>query len=170
MMNHIEKRTQASQSSTQETVGQTTRQITRETTQELRDLLALSTGSIDAYIIESFAKVPMLLPQNIVLAALDSATNVEYVQWHEGRLPLLNMTDPALLNGVALVIESEHSQQRFALLSKTMPKAIRIRISDMIDDETQPILDLSIKHYVRIGEEIYHVPDMKYIENQLFSK
>lgn len=173
-MNHIEKRNQASQSSTQEATGQTTRQIgrqiTRETTQELRDLLALSTGSIDAYIIESFAKVPMLLPQNIVLAALDSATNVEYVQWHEDRLPLLNMTDTALLNGVALVIESEDSQQRFALLSKTMPRAIRIRISDMVDEETQPILDLSIKHYVRIGEEIYHVPDMKYIENQLFTK
>lgn len=157
-MNCIEKHTQVSQSAK------------KETTQELRDLLALSTGFIDAYIIASFAKVPMLLPQNIVLAALDCATNVEYVQWHDDRLPLLNMTERTLLNGVALVIESENSQRRIALLSKTMPTAIRIRISDMIDDETQPILDLNIKHYVRIGKEIYQVPDMKYIENQLFAK
>lgn len=146
---------------------QKTNQLDQLETQELRDLLTLSTGSIDAYIIESHNNVPMLLPQSIVLAAVDSSTSVEYIQWHDFQLPFLNLNGATQRNGVALVIEGEQSDQRFALLCKSMPRAIRIRISDMVDDESQPILDLKIKHYVRIADKTYHVPDLNYIQKQI---
>lgn len=45
--------------------------------QELQYLITVSTGFIDAYIIECHGKKPMLLPQNIVLSALDSDTQVK---------------------------------------------------------------------------------------------
>lgn len=146
---------------------QKTNQLDQLETQELRDLLTLSTGSIDAYIIESQDKVPMLLPQSIVLAALDSLANVEFIQWHDFQLPFFNLNGATQRNGVALVIEGESNEQRFALLCKSMPRAMRIRISDMVDDESQPILDLTIKHYVRIANKIYHVPDLNYIQKQM---
>ena len=38
--------------------------------QELHHLITVSTGFIDAYIIQCYGKVAMLLPQNIVLSAL----------------------------------------------------------------------------------------------------
>ena len=41
--------------------------------QELQHLITVSTGFIDAYIIDCFDNVPMLLPQNIVLSAIISA-------------------------------------------------------------------------------------------------
>ena len=42
--------------------------------QELQHLITVSTGFIDAYIIECHQQVPMLLPQNIVLSAMDVKT------------------------------------------------------------------------------------------------
>ena len=45
--------------------------------QELQYLITVSTGFIDAYIIECHGKNAMLLPQNIVLSALDSDTQVK---------------------------------------------------------------------------------------------
>lgn len=56
--------------------------------QELQHLITVSTGFIDAYIIECHQKVPMLLPQNIVLSAMDTQTNVEHIEWHDLKLPL----------------------------------------------------------------------------------
>ena len=44
--------------------------------QELQHLITVSTGFIDAYIIDCHGKEAMLLPQNIVLSALDSETQV----------------------------------------------------------------------------------------------
>ena len=45
--------------------------------QELQHLITVSTGFIDAYIIDCHDKEAMLLPQNVVLSALDSAINVD---------------------------------------------------------------------------------------------
>ena len=57
--------------------------------QELQHLITVSTGFIDAYIIDCHGKDPMLLPQNIVLSALDSNTQVKTVEWHEAQLPAI---------------------------------------------------------------------------------
>ena len=63
--------------------------------QELHHLITVSTGFIDAYIIDCYGKEPMLLPQNIVLSALNSPTHVPYVEWHEVKLPVHAVNNPA---------------------------------------------------------------------------
>lgn len=134
-------------------------------TQELQHLITVSTGFIDAYIIQCFAKAPMLLPQNVVLSALDSQTHVNQVEWHDKKLPVFHVNNPDRKSGVALVIEGEEIDQRFALMCEEMPKSIRIRISEVVDDDLI-IEDQSIMQYVRIGAELFHVPDLAYIQSQ----
>ncbi len=63
--------------------------------QELQHLITVSTGFIDAYIIDCHGKDPMLLPQNIVLSALDSTTQVKTVEWHEAQLPVYAINEPS---------------------------------------------------------------------------
>lgn len=134
-------------------------------TQELQHLITVSTGFIDAYIIECHAKAPMLLPQNIVLSALDSPTHVNQVEWHEKQLPVFHVNDPECKLGVALVIEGEEIEERYALMCQHMPKSIRIRISEVVDDP-MPIEDQTIMQYVRIGPTLFHVPDLTFIQTQ----
>ena len=134
-------------------------------TQELQHLITVSTGFIDAYIIQCFAKAPMLLPQNVVLSALDSQTHVNHVEWHDKQLPVFHVNNPDRKVGVALVIEGEEIDQRFALMCEEMPTSIRIRISEVVDDNLN-IEDQSIMQYVRIGTELFHVPDLAYIQSK----
>ena len=133
--------------------------------QELQHLITVSTGFIDAYIIQCFAKAPMLLPQNVVLSALDSQTHVNHVEWHDKQLPVFHVNNPDRKAGVALVIEGEEIDQRFALMCEEMPTSIRIRISEVVDDDLI-IEDQSIMQYVRIGAELFHVPDLAYIQSK----
>lgn len=135
-------------------------------TQELQHLITVSTGFIDAYIIHCYEKEPMLLPQNIVLSALDSPAHVKTVQWHDTDLAVYHVNGPAQRLGVALVIEGEQIEQRFALMCEEMPKTIRIRISEVVDDEKN-IEDDSILQYVRIGNQLYHVPHLVNIQSQI---
>ena len=134
-------------------------------TQELQHLITVSTGFIDAYIIQCFAKAPMLLPQNVVLSALDSQTHVNHVEWHDKQLPVFHVNNPDRKAGVALVIEGEEIDQRFAVMCEEMPTSIRIRISEVVDDDLI-IEDQSIMQYVRIGAELFHVPDLAYIQSK----
>ena len=134
-------------------------------TQELQHLITVSTGFIDAYIIQCFAKAPMLLPQNVVLSALDSQTHVNHVEWHDKQLPVFHVNNPDRKAGVALVIEGEEIDQRFALMCEEMPTSIRIRISEVVDDDLI-IEEQSIMQYVRIGAELFHVPDLAYIQSK----
>ena len=134
-------------------------------TQELQHLITVSTGFIDAYIIQCFAKAPMLLPQNVVLSALDSQTHVNHVEWHDKQLPVFHVNNPDRKAGVALVIEGEEIDQRLALMCEEMPTSIRIRISEVVDDNLN-IEDQSIMQYVRIGAELFHVPDLAYIQSK----
>ncbi|ANF82325.1 hypothetical protein A3K93_09070 [Acinetobacter sp. NCu2D-2] len=134
--------------------------------QELQHLITVSTGFIDAYIIECHDKEPMLLPQNIVLSALDSETQVKTVEWHEAMLPVYSVSAPDQKNGVALVIEGDESSQRFALMCNEMPKTIRIRISEVVDADLE-IKDSAVFQYVRMADQVYHIPNMDYIESTL---
>lgn len=135
-------------------------------TQELQHLITVSTGFIDAYVIECYEKDPMLLPQNVVLSALDSATHVNTVEWHEVKLPVFSVSDPNRTLGVALVIEGDEDEQRFALMCNEMPKSIRLRISEVIDDH-QTIQDDTILQYVLIGDSKYHVPNLSRIQTKI---
>lgn len=135
-------------------------------TQELHHLITVSTGFIDAYIIECFQKVPMLLPQNIVLSALNSPCHVNSIEWHDKQLPVYHVNNPAQRVGVALVIEGEAVEERFALMCEKMPNSIRIRISEVVDED-RALEDQSIMQCVRINDVLYHVPDMVYIQKNI---
>lgn len=135
-------------------------------TQELQHLITVSTGFIDAYIIDCYGKAAMLLPQNIVISALDSPTQVSSVEWHEIKLPTFRVSDPNTTLGVALVVEGEVTSERFALLCNEMPRSIRLRISEVIDEEQQS-QDDTILCMVRVGDEQFHIPNLAKIQNKL---
>lgn len=134
--------------------------------QELHHLITVSTGFIDAYIIDCYGKEPMLLPQNIVLSALNSPTHVPYVEWHEVKLPVHAVNNPAENAGVALVIEGDEVNQRFALMCNEMPKTIRLRISEIVDEE-RDANDATIFQYVRMADQIFHIPNLTEIQSTL---
>jgi hypothetical protein len=99
----------------------------------------------------------MLLPQNIVLSAMDTQTNIDHVEWHDLKLPIYAVNDPANKNGVALVVEGDDVSERFALVCNEMPESIRLRISEIVDEE-KDIDDNSVFKYVKIGEKQFYVP------------
>lgn len=134
--------------------------------QELQHLITVSTGFIDVYMISCHNKAPMLLPQNVVLSALDSEIHVDKVEWHDIQLPVYSVSHPEQALGVALVIEGESADQRFALMCNEMPKSTRLRISEVVDDNRQ-ITDKSIAHYVLVGATSYHVPNLDYIQKHI---
>ena len=59
--------------------------------------------------------------------------------------------------------------QRFALICDEMPQTIRLRISEVVDEE-QPFDDSNIYQYVRMGDQIFQVPNLNEIQNQLSHK
>ncbi|ENX53087.1 MULTISPECIES: hypothetical protein [Acinetobacter] len=134
--------------------------------QELQHLITVSTGFIDAYIIQCHQKVPMLLPQNIVLSAMDTQTNVDHIEWHDLKLPVYAVNDPKQKQGVALVIEGDDVSERFALVCDEMPESIRVRISEIVDEERETDDDKVFK-YVKMGEHEFYVPHLQNIQTQL---
>jgi len=124
--------------------------IDKISTRELQHLITVSTGFIDAYIIDCYDKAPMLLPQNVVLSAQNSPTYVNVVEWHEKKLPTFSVSDPKKTLGVALIIEGEDADERFALMCNEMPSSIRLRISEVVDAEDS-IKDKTILQYVKAG-------------------
>ena len=136
------------------------------TQQELHHLITVSTGFIDAYIIDCHDKQAMLLPQNIVLSALNSMTQVPFVEWHELKLPVYAVNDPERKAGVALVIEGDEVNQRFALMCNEMPKTIRLRISEMLD-EPHTLNDPTVFQFVRMEGQNFHIPNLAYIQSSL---
>ncbi|MCG5227285.1 hypothetical protein [Acinetobacter pittii] len=138
--------------------------------QELQHLITVSTGFIDAYIIECHQQVPMLLPQNIVLSAMDVKNGIKHIEWHDVKLPVYSIHNEIDSRAVALVIESEDISQRFALVCKSMPVSVRLRISEVVDENED--IQESLQHptvfkYVRMDNQRYHIPNLEYIEKML---
>lgn len=138
--------------------------------QELQHLITVSTGFIDAYIIECHQQVPMLLPQNIVLSAMDVKNGIKHIEWHDVKLPVYTIHNEIDSRAVALVIESEDISQRFALVCKSMPVSVRLRISEVVDENED--IQESLQHptvfkYVRMDNQRYHIPNLEYIEKML---
>ena len=140
--------------------------VDRISQQELHHLITVSTGFIDTYIIDCYGKEAMILPQNIVLSALDSATQVPFVEWHELKLPVYAVNDPERKTGVALVIEGDDVSQRFALMCNEMPKTIRLRISEVVDEE-RTATDPDVFQSVRMGDQVFYVPNLEHIQSSL---
>ncbi|WP_368678504.1 hypothetical protein [Acinetobacter lactucae] len=146
----------------------TTSLINEMDQQELQHLITVSTGFIDAYIIECHQQVPMLLPQNIVLSAMDVKNGIKHIEWHDVKLPVYSVHNEMDLRAVALVIESEDISQRFALMCKSMPVSVRLRISEVVDENED--IQESLQHptvfkYVRMDNQRYYVPNLQYIQN-----
>lgn len=133
------------------------------TAEQLDYLMTVSTGFIDAYIIPVHKNMPMLLPQNIILSAIDTEINVDVIKWHNQQIPTYNIADSDLIDGVALIIEGEYAWQRFALICNEMPREIRLRISEAVDS-TIPVEDLAVYQYVEIGRDLYQVPRVEYLQ------
>ncbi|MBJ8612438.1 hypothetical protein I6M89_09610 [Acinetobacter pittii] len=136
--------------------------------QELQHLITVSTGFIDAYIIECHQQVPMLLPQNIVLSAMDVKNGIKHIEWHDVKLPVYSVHNEIDSRAVALAIESEDISQRFALVCKSMPVSVRLRISEVVDENDD--IQESLQHptvfkYIRMDNQRYHVPNLQYIQN-----
>ncbi len=140
--------------------------VDRISQQELHHLITVSTGFIDTYIINCHGREAMILPQNIVLSALDSATDVPFVEWHELKLPVYAVNDPQRKMGVALVIEGDDVSQRFALMCNEMPKTIRLRISEVVDEE-RTATDPDVFQYVRMGDQVFYVPNLEHMQSSL---
>ena len=134
--------------------------------QELQHLISVSTGFIDAYIIECYNQVPMLIPQNIVLSAQNSDTHVKTLSWHDIDLPVYAINNPNLKDGIALIIEGEETTQRFALLCSEMPEGIRLRISEVVDDD-RPVDDVKVFQYVVSEGKQYQIPNLVEIQRTL---
>ncbi|MFC1396964.1 hypothetical protein [Acinetobacter lactucae] len=146
----------------------TTSLINEMDQQELQHLITVSTGFIDAYIIECHQLVPMLLPQNIVLSAMDVKNGIKHIEWHDVKLPVYSVHNEMDSRAVALVIESEDISQRFALMCKSMPVSVRLRISEVVDENED--IQESLQHptvfkYVRMDNQRYYVPNLQYIQN-----
>lgn len=133
------------------------------TADQLDYLMTVSTGFIDAYIIPVHNNMPMLLPQNIILSAIDTEVNADVIKWHNQQIPTYNIADTSLEDGVALIIEGENAWQRFALICNEMPREIRLRISEAVDS-TIPVEDLAVYQYVEIGHDLYQVPRVEYLQ------
>ncbi|WP_111895628.1 hypothetical protein [Acinetobacter sp. MB5] len=134
--------------------------------QELQHLISVSTGFIDAYIIECYNQVPMLIPQNIVLSAQNSDTQVKTLSWHDVNLPVYAINNPNTKEGIALVIEGDEITQRFVLLCSEMPQGVRLRISEVIDDE-RPVDDAKVFQYVVTEGKQYQIPNLVEIQRQI---
>lgn len=138
--------------------------------QELQHLITVSTGFIDAYIIECHQQASMLLPQNIVLSAMDVKNGIKHIEWHDVKLPVYSVHNEIDSRAVALVIESEDISQRFALVCKSMPVSVRLRISEVVDeneDIQESLKPPTVFKYVRMDNQRYHVPNLQYIQDSL---
>lgn len=108
----------------------------------------------------------MLLPQNIVLSAMDTQTSVDHIEWHDLKLPVYAVNDPNEKQGVALVIEGDDVSERFALVCDEMPESIRVRISEIVDEE-RDVDDNKVFKYVKMGEKQFFVPNLQNIQTHL---
>ena len=128
--------------------------------------VSVPNGSLDAYIIDCFAKPPMLIPQNIVLSALDSRVSETKITWHDRTLPVFHVNHPDQKNGIALVVEGDKVEERFILMCDKMPEPIRLSIAKVTDVDEKNI-DPSILYFVKFSDQVYHVPNFFYIQHKL---
>ncbi len=134
--------------------------------QEIHHLITVSTGIIDVYAIEAHLDAPLLLPQNIVISVFEAPTKQAKLNWKNQNLAVWPVHAPDAEQALALVIEGDEASQRFILLCDDMPQALRLRISEVVDDE-QSSHDARVFKYVKRGEQRYIVPNLKAIEQQL---
>ena len=134
--------------------------------EQIQSLIATSTGFIETYVIDVYDGAEILLPQNMVLSAMNVPAQSSEVEWHDTYLPTFIVHDPKLSEVTALVIEGENEQTRFAILCDKMPSTLRLRISEVLDiDKPTPE---QVYQYVRVNEKEYQIPHLSNIQTKLF--
>lgn len=135
--------------------------------EQIQSLIATSTGFIEAYIIPVYGNASIIVPQNMVLSAMNVSSNIHQVEWHDKLLPTYIVHSPDLRTVTALVIEGDDEATRFAILCDNMPEARRLRISE-VQDIDKPVTTL-IYQYVKVNEQEYQIPHLTNIQKHLFS-
>lgn len=136
------------------------------TQEQIQRLIATSTGFIEAYVIPAYGDAAILLPQNMVLSAMNVPANVNEVEWHDKHLPTYIVHRPELHEVTALVIEGDDESTRFAILCDAMPESMRLRISGVLDvDRETPKF---VYQYVKVDEQQYQIPHLSNIQKDLF--
>ena len=135
--------------------------------EQIQSLIATSTGFIETYVIPVYGDANILIPQNMVLSAMNVEAHATEVEWHDKYLPTYNLHQPDLKEVTALVIDGETEQTRFAILCDSMPETLRLRISEVLDiDKPTPS---QVYQYVRINETEYQIPHLINIQQTLFT-
>lgn len=134
--------------------------------EQIQSLIATSTGFIETYVIPVDGDAEILLPQNMVLSAMNVSPKSTEVEWHDTYLPTFIVHSPNITEATALVIEGESEQTRFAILCDTMPQTLRLRISEVLDiDKPTPN---EVYQYVKVNEKEYQIPHLMNIQSKLF--
>lgn len=134
--------------------------------EQIQSLIATSTGFIETYVISVHGNAPILLPQNMVLSAMNVPAKSEKVEWHDRFLPTMILHDPSLEEVMALVIDGDTENTRFAILTDRMPDTLRLRISEVLDID-KPTED-EVYQYVRVDDKEYQIPHLVNIQQKLF--
>jgi hypothetical protein len=140
-------------------------QLTPQQSQMI-NLLSTTTGILDVYVIQIYHQLPWLIPQNLLLAALNASADITSLEWRQQELPVLSLHDPANPNPIALVLESIDEQPRFAVLVDSMPDTQRVRISSLRDDHVCPVGPMTFQVVMMEGQP-YQVPDFNKIGTML---
>lgn len=136
--------------------------------QQVQSLLATSIGFIEAYKILAHNDVPILLPQNVVISALNVDADVRQVEWRDGHIPAYHINDKTSDKAIALVIETEEEHKKFAMICDEMPEPTRLRISQVKDiDKDCPKF---VFQYVRVDDQECQIPHLVNIQNHLLLK
>ncbi|WP_374294733.1 hypothetical protein [Acinetobacter sp.] len=134
--------------------------------EQIQSLITTSTGFLDVYEIPVHGDVPILIPQNMILSAMSVKANEKQVEWHDKQLPTYVVHQPDLSEVTALVVEGEQEATHFALLCDSMPKSLRLRISEVVDVEKKT--PARTYQYVRVNGVDYQVPNLRAIQQQVF--
>lgn len=137
------------------------------TQEQIQSLITTSTGFLDVYEIPVHGDVPILIPQNMILSAMNVKGNVAQVEWHDKHLPTYIVHQPELDDVTALVVEGEQEATRFAVLCDNMPNSMRLRISEVVDVEKATPEQTYL--YVQVNGTDYQVPNLRAIEQQVFA-
>ncbi|MBF7688425.1 hypothetical protein [Acinetobacter rathckeae] len=125
--------------------------------QNLSELMTVSAGFVDVFKIRCANQATIVLPQNLILSVQTPQHGVKYIQWHDVELPIYDVHTPDAKDVIALIIENEQIEQRFAILCDEMPEAHRLRISEVVDVYGVE-KEVGVFQYVRIHQELCQIP------------
>ncbi|MFB2538960.1 MULTISPECIES: hypothetical protein [unclassified Acinetobacter] len=136
--------------------------------QQVQSLLATSIGFIEAYKIQTYGDVPIVLPQNVVISALNVDANTQRVEWRDGFIPAYHVNNQDATQAIALVIETDEAHKNFAMICDDMPEPMRLRISEVKDIDKE--CEKFVFQYVTVDGQECQIPHITNIQNHLLLK